>query len=133
MRRKIDPALYNEQRLREKPYPKSKPSAQPNSRPIIRPTQSKPPNTVVVIRDVQIDTPPSSPISTAEQVPSDTDSENVDLPVSQSSTEDVICLTEATNAARHRPFSAFDVISGRHSFTCTVTNHSFIGNLNETK
>lgn len=130
-RRKIDPALYNEHRLREKPYPKSKSSVQPKSRSIIQPTlQSKPSNTVVVIRDFQVDTPPMSPISTPEEVPSNSDdNSSVD---SESSTEDVICLTEGTHVARHRPFSNFDVISGRHSFTCTVMIYSFFDNLNDT-
>lgn len=40
--------------------------------------------------------------------------------VSDSSMDDVVCLTD--NISRHKPFADFDTISGRHPFTVSVNS-----------
>lgn len=126
-RRVSEPPLYNVRRLREKPYPIPNPNrtnvhkqgkpSQVNSSKVATPTQNQASqkhasqqrsvqqqkrsdrlDTLDDVSDIQIDTPPNSPIL-----------------IPQSKNDDVICLTP--NIRGHKPFADFDVISGRYPFT----------------
>lgn len=132
-RRRIDPALYNELRLREKPYPKSKSTANLTSRRIfpqrtlreVQSTSCTPPNspfpTTNTLPNSPLQTaytPPSSPLQTCYTPP------NSPLPTTGESEDEneveIICVTDQTNCKSHRPFTNFDVISGRLPFERTV-------------
>lgn len=132
-RRRIDPALYNERRLREKPYPKSKSTANITARRIspqktlgeVQSTSCTPPNspfpttnTLPNLPAQTAYTPPNSPLPTCYTPP------NSPLPTTDESEHDneveIICVTDQTIFQRHRPFTSFDIISGRFSFELTV-------------
>lgn len=153
-RRTIDTAIYNERRTSEKPYPKQKsitnsrsrlniqPNTRPNSRPNARP--NAPPNArpnaqkqshsnirqktmptcnITIINDIQntVNTPPPrSPPRSSITVCTSTSTTMV--PTENRSSDDVICMTEHIRG--HRPFTVFDIVSGRYPFKYTVINQN---------
>lgn len=150
-RRKIDPGLYNIQRMHEKPLPVTRPQVtRPRVTHVYVPMQNPPTSSIrhqPLTRPESphdsidlLDTPPSSPLRDMNDFagilmdesgePNDFDGveiyESEEEPnsltnpaVQNNSVDDVICLSE--NMIKHlRPIKAFDVISGRHSYTRTV-------------
>lgn len=123
-----EPPLYNERRLREKPYPVQKKvivqGAQKPTKPPQKVTRQKEVEqkrsnrlaTVDDLVDVLIDTPPNSPVSssTHDEVPIDPPT---NTQIMKSTCNDVICLSQAIHFQRHKPVANFDVVSGRYPFT----------------
>lgn len=145
-RRKIDPGLYNIQKMHEKPLPVTRhrvthvyvPMQNPSTSSIRHPplTRSESPHDSIDL----LDTPPSSPLCDMNDFagilmhesgePNDFDGVEMDgseeepnsltnPAVQNNSVDDVICLSE-NMIKHHRPIKVFDVISGRHAYTRTV-------------
>lgn len=137
-RKTADNAVYNERRLFEKPYPKTK--SRSNVLSIAERTD-------VVVQSGAINnsfddigwndvgnalTPPNSPVpEPTSPAPANLEA-NSDASMTNKgsdnhtpvhSSEDIICLTKHIRG--HRPFSTFDEISGRHQFTRTVLHRLF--------
>lgn len=139
--RTVDPAVYNERRLYEKPYPalpktiRKKKQQQPKNLHRLQrqnaanqlniailnvsDRQSNPTNSEIML------TPPNSPQVPSTQVFDEHDDlvDGGTIIDNQSRNEDVICLSERDNVEKHRPIKECDVISGRHSFDLTVSRH----------
>lgn len=45
-----------------------------------------------------------------------------DSAASDSSCEDVLCVSDSTHLQKHRPMKEFDVLSGKYNFDRTVMN-----------
>lgn len=61
-----------------------------------------------------------STMSDVADIMIDTSQNSMVHQVSDSSMDDVVCLTD--NISRHKPFADFDTISGRHPFTASVNS-----------
>lgn len=132
-RRKIDPGLYNIQKLHEKPLPVTRiyvPMQNPSTSSIRHQplTRSESQHDSIDL----LDTPPSSPLRDMNDFAGILMDESGEEPnsltnpaVQNNSVDDVICLSE-NMIKHHRPIKAFDVISGRHAYTRTVIIHFFI-------
>lgn len=134
-RRRIDPALYNDKRMKEKPFPATK--LRTNA-PIKQTSQQnkQPQNTmqcVTAVHTINIPpTPPTSPVHIVDQshVSScssidamERNDANLIQPVHINDNDDVICCSDFS--IRHRPIKTFDVLSGRHHFDRTIMNIRF--------
>lgn len=82
-RRKIDPALYNGNRLKERPFPSMNRNAQPSTKGVTQPNQNKPQPkrtqrkivTCVVCPNTTLVTPPISPTNAVDENETNTEAD----------------------------------------------------------
>lgn len=121
-RRRILPAVYNRNRLREKPLPNTQPDPVIHIQPST-PNLDTPPNSPVpaIDEDEAIESIDSgSNISFSEQNGNQDDAENIN-----SAAEEVVCLSESDQIEHHHPMH-FDIVSGRYSFDQSVITNEMI-------
>lgn len=134
----MQPAVYNANRLREKPIPitqvdgatqkKRSKSVTKQSTEKRQPTKNNSPNisgivsssnSPAAIDDNEEPTPNISTIDTPPNSPVPLDDNEGDTNMSNDVADEVICLSDFANLSQHRPMY-FDVISGGYSFQLTV-------------
>lgn len=131
-RRNKLPAVYNLNRLREKPLPITRPE----------PTRNEQSTTSNLSNVSNLDTPPNSPLPAIveeEDQAVGTADIGSDISLSEEKNQenqggvetlnraagDVVCLSDSVHASLHRPMH-FDIISGRYSFEYTVISKTMI-------